>query len=413
MGIDIGRLERIIQVGAPVSVSSLVQRLGRSGRRGNCPEMWFVDWETFGAANSSLPYKIPWRMIQIIAMLQLYLEERWIEPPRIIKYPCSILYHQTMSIVAAAGELTFEALSARVLNLSSFLNISLNDFKGLIDYLIEKDHLQQTENGGLIIGLEGAKITENFNFYAVFPEEEEWAVMNGSEKIGCIEDPVPPGEYITVGGFCWQVSTVDNDRRIIFVNPTKRFIRFFWHGDRSLLHNRILQRMRQVLFEQINYPYLHQMASDELAKARLLARSANLDKQNLYIYHDDSLGCDICCIFPWMGHIAYHTFLRIIKNHFHYDPTVDRIAGQSPYFITVRLKNKTREAFLKEIKDIFDNIIKPEDIFSDSDIRIFKKECEYKVPKYDIYVPDSILRKQLIYDYVDLKFLKNEISGWQ
>jgi ATP-dependent Lhr-like helicase len=41
MGIDIGRLERVIQIGAPVSIMSLVQRLGRSGRRGNTAEMFF------------------------------------------------------------------------------------------------------------------------------------------------------------------------------------------------------------------------------------------------------------------------------------------------------------------------------------------------------------------------------------
>lgn len=413
MGIDVGKLERIIQAGAPVSVSSLVQRLGRSGRRDNPPEMWFVDWETFGIENSSLPYKIPWRLIQIIAMLQLYLEERWIEPPRILKYPCNILYHQTMSIVAASGELTFEALTTRVLGLSRFFAVSSDDFSDLVKHLICIDHLQATEEGGLIIGLEGAKVTENFGFYAVFPEEEEWAVMNNSNKIGCIEDPVPPGEYITVGGLCWQVSEVDNKRRLVFVKPTKRLIRFFWHGDRALLHNRILERMRQVLFEDTDYPYLHEKAKLQLKVARNIAKEADMDKQNLYVYHDNSLGCDICCIFPWMGHIAYHTLLRILKNHFHQNPGVDRFSGASPYFITVRLNGKTKDYLLEEIKNIFDNTIKPENIFSDHDIRNFKKECEYKVPKYDCFVPDNLLRKQLIYDYIDLDFLREETGKWR
>jgi ATP-dependent Lhr-like helicase len=35
---------------------------------------------------------IPWKLLQIIAMLQLYLEERWMEPPKILKYPLHMLF---------------------------------------------------------------------------------------------------------------------------------------------------------------------------------------------------------------------------------------------------------------------------------------------------------------------------------
>ena len=40
---------------------------------------------------------MPWKLLQGIALVQLYLEERWVEPPRPARLPYSLLYHQTMS----------------------------------------------------------------------------------------------------------------------------------------------------------------------------------------------------------------------------------------------------------------------------------------------------------------------------
>lgn len=85
LGIDIGQLERVIQLEAPLSVASFLQRLGRSGRRGTAAEMQFVCAEN--ELLGSLPEQIPWQLIQTIAIIQLYLEERWIEPIKPNRYP--------------------------------------------------------------------------------------------------------------------------------------------------------------------------------------------------------------------------------------------------------------------------------------------------------------------------------------
>ena len=81
LGIDIGRLERIIQVDSPNSVSGFLQRLGRSGRRGEPPEMMMVFREEEPLPNAPLPQLIPWGLIRAIAIVQLYIEERFVEPP--------------------------------------------------------------------------------------------------------------------------------------------------------------------------------------------------------------------------------------------------------------------------------------------------------------------------------------------
>ena len=87
LGIDIGRLERAFQIDAPFTVSGFLQRMGRTGRRGNPSEMWFVMREEHPEPRAMLPDMIPWYLIQGIALVQLYIEERFVEPPRTERLP--------------------------------------------------------------------------------------------------------------------------------------------------------------------------------------------------------------------------------------------------------------------------------------------------------------------------------------
>jgi ATP-dependent Lhr-like helicase len=116
LGIDIGRLERILQLESPHSVSSLLQRLGRSGRRGSPPEMMMVFREEDHLPNTPLPQLMPWELIRAIAIVQLYLEERFIEPPNVRNLPFSLLFQQTLSTLAASGELKARELAEKNAN---------------------------------------------------------------------------------------------------------------------------------------------------------------------------------------------------------------------------------------------------------------------------------------------------------
>ena len=160
LGIDIGRLERAFQIDAPWTVSSFLQRMGRTGRRESPPEMWFVMREDEPEARAMLPATIPWKLLQGIALVQLYLEERWCEPPRLDRFAYSLLYHQTMSTLASCGEMSPKALADRILRLHYFRRVSQDDYKILLRHLIKTDHIQQTEQGGLIVGLAGERVVE-------------------------------------------------------------------------------------------------------------------------------------------------------------------------------------------------------------------------------------------------------------
>ena len=80
--------------------------MGRTGRRGDPSEMWFVMREDHAEARAMMPETIPWYLIQGIALVQLYIEERFVEPPRTGRMPYSLLLHQTMSTLASCGEMS-------------------------------------------------------------------------------------------------------------------------------------------------------------------------------------------------------------------------------------------------------------------------------------------------------------------
>jgi hypothetical protein len=95
--------------------------------------------------NAPLPQLIPWELIRAIAVIQLYIEERFIEPPITKKMPMSLLFHQTLSILASSGELSAARLAERVLSLPAFKGVSKEDYKALLVSMLNSDFVELTE----------------------------------------------------------------------------------------------------------------------------------------------------------------------------------------------------------------------------------------------------------------------------
>jgi ATP-dependent Lhr-like helicase len=267
LGIDIGQLERVIQLESPLSVASFLQRLGRSGRRGAAADMQFICAEEELSPEESLPQQIPWQLLQAIAIIQLYLEERWIEPIQPLHYPLSLLYHQTMSILTATGELSPAALAQEVLTLPTFKSVSKEDFRQLLHYLIEIEHIQKTEAGGLIVGLIGESLVRKFSFYTVFTNNVEYVVRDESTEIGSIIMPPPAGNQFALAGRTWKVLEIDSRKKTVFVERSQGIASVSWRGSVGSIHTKILQRMQRVIFEDIEYSYLQKNAKQRLKES--------------------------------------------------------------------------------------------------------------------------------------------------
>lgn len=404
LGVDIGRLERIVNIGAPNTVSSFLQRMGRSGRRSSPPEMVMVFREENPLPNTPVYELIPWNFLQGIAIIQLYIEERWLEPPFKKALPFSLLYHQTMSILASSGELTPARLAQSVLSLAPFAEVSKEDYRDLLVHLIKTDHIQQTEEKGLIVGLKGERIINNFKFYAVFKDSEDFTVRCKSEEIGTITTPPPVGERFALAGRVWEVEESDIQRRLIYVKPVKGKMEISWPGDKGEIHTKILQRMKKVLEEDTVYPYLKPEAAKRLEKARNVARNTGILKTGLIC-----LGGVSYCLFPWLGTRSVRSLKRFIQYKCAKALDISALEYDSCYYITFKMENHDRKDFVEYLDStIAREGVTLSELVGENELPIFEK--------YDEYIPRALLQKAYYTDKLRsdeliarVKQLKNEI----
>lgn len=398
LGIDIGRLERAFQVDAPFTVSSFLQRMGRTGRRDLPPEMWFVIREELPAPRSMLPETVPWKLIQGIALVQVYVEERWVEPPKLDRLPFSLLYHQTMSTLASNGELTPAQLASRVLSLKYFHRISQDDFRVLLRHLLETEHIQRTEEGGLIVGLAGERVINSFKFYAVFQENEEYTVRWDSQELGTVVSPPPVGEKLAIAGHVWVVEEIDHKRRLVYCEKIKGKVPAYFGDCPGDINTKILLRMRQVLREDRSYPYLMKNAVQRLAQGRQSARNSGLTETPLIC-----LGGNMWALFPWLGTYAFFAMERFLKLR-----CADRLGlrgmdSARPYYIQFTMKAQPEEFFrvlAEEAQVEFD----PLALVYPNEVPMFEK--------YDQYVPPELVRKGFAYGILDISGMKERIREW-
>ena len=398
LGIDIGQLERAFQIDAPFTVSSFLQRMGRTGRRGQPPEMWFVMREEQPEARALLPETVPWKLLQGIALVQLYLEERWVEPPSLDGLPYSLLYHQTMATLASCGELTPAALAQRVLTLTPFHRVSLDDFRCLLLHLIETNHIERTEGGGLIVGLAGERVTNNFKFYAVFAENEEYTVRSESQELGTIVQPPPVGERIAIAGHVWVVEEIDHKRHLIEATQVKGKVPAYFGEVAGDINTRVLERMRQVLREDRSYPYLMHNAQARLAQARHVSANAHLTDQPLV-----NLGGNVWCLFPWLGSYAFLALERFLKIRCSEQLGLKGLDSARPYFMQFKMKASADE-FYRVLHEQAEQPLDPMELVYPGEVPYFDK--------YDPMVPPELIRKGFAYGVLDVQGMLARIAEW-
>ena len=398
LGIDIGRLERAFQIDAPFTVSSFLQRMGRTGRRGLPPEMWFVIREDMPEVRAMLPTTVPWKLLQGIALVQVYAEERFVEPPRLDRYPYSLLYHQTMCTLASCGELSPAGLAQRVLSLSYFHKIDKEDYRILLRHMIANDYIQPTEEGGLIVGLAGERQTNSFKFYAVFQENEEYAVRCGQEQLGTIVSPPPPGEKLALAGHVWEVEEVDHKRRLIYCKLVKGKVPAYFGQCPGDIHTKILERMRQVLREDKQYPYLMENAAARLAHTRRVCAASGITTEPLI-----QLGGDMWALFPWLGTYSFLALERFIRRKCAPELGLKKLEPGRPYFIQLTMK-ADKERFFRVLKEKIKEPLDPMELVYPGEVPVFEK--------YDEFVPPELIRKGFAYGVLDIKGMKRRIESW-
>lgn len=400
LGIDIGSLRRIINLGSPTGVSSFLQRLGRSGRRGNDPEMLMVFREEEPLENAPIYELIPWELLQAIAIIELYRTERFIEPPREKPLPLSLLFHQTLSVLSAKASLFPHTLAKEVLTLDVFKDVAPDDYRTFLKHLLRDKILDKLETGELIVGEKGEKILSSFRFFAVFRDSEDFTVRSGSEEIGTITTAPPPGEHFALAGRVWEVEENDLGRRLVYVHPVEGKMKIAWPGGIGEIHTRILEKMREILLSDDEYPYLMPKCAARLKTVRELAKRTRFAEKPITALSDHRF-----VIFPWLGTRGFNAYKRLLQHRIATNTGLKDVQSGGCYYITFRSENATEKDVIEALKNW------NETKRHEPTLLIGKSEYP-AIDKFDAYLPQDLLIKAYGENHLNVRELEYRISTY-
>lgn len=252
LGIDIGTVDKIVQIDATHSIASLIQRIGRSGRKEGA------------SSNLQLYATDKWNLLQSIACWLLYKEE-FIEPPQKNERPYDILVHQALSIAKGHSGIELTDLINQLKANAAFEQIEKSEIEEIVNYLIEIDFLEKLQQE-VIIGIEGEKVVNSRDFYSVFKTEENFKVVNAGNTIG--EIPFSPqieeNENILLSARIWKIKFVDQKAKKIGVVPAKDGKPPKFSGEGGMIDHRIREKMLQILYSQDIYEFLDPLSREEI-----------------------------------------------------------------------------------------------------------------------------------------------------
>lgn len=256
LGIDIGTVDEVIQIDATHSIASLIQRVGRSGRKEG------------QSSNLFLFATDKWNLLQSIACWELH-KEGFIEPPQVSEKPYDILLHQALSVAKGHSGIKLSDLISELQSNFAFRGIELNDIEEIVSHLIEIDFLEKLQNE-VIIGIEGEKVVNSRDFYTMFTTERNFKVINSGNTVG--EIPFTPqikeDENIFLAARIWKILTIDFNSGKIEVVPAKDGKKPKFGGSGSIIHPKIREKMLEILFSDKMFEGLDQKGLDEIESMR-------------------------------------------------------------------------------------------------------------------------------------------------
>jgi RecB family exonuclease len=279
LGIDIGAIDEVVQVSPPWSVSSLVQRLGRSGRRPGAARIlrgYFV--EDFPSADSTTWDRLHLEFIRGMATVELMLEG-WLEAPNVDRANLSTLVQQVLSTLAETGGTRAHELYPRIAESGAFVGVGKADFIALLRELGARDLIEQLPDTTLVLGLKGQRIVEHYSFYAAFKSEAEFQVLFRDRVIGTLPESMLPaaGEHVILAGRRWLVDEIDTEHRKVMVSPSRGRRPPRFASGRPDTDPSLHARMRLLLGGDRIPTYLDESASEILQHACAAGRAAQLD----------------------------------------------------------------------------------------------------------------------------------------
>jgi len=385
LGIDIGLVKAVTQIGPPLSVAALRQRVGRSGRREGEPailKMLAVEEEL--SPDLGLMDGLRANTFQMIAMFQL-MTARWCEPPVVKEASLSVLVQQVLSVLAERGAIRAADLFHELCGPGPFQSVSKDLFAEILRAMGREETalvMQSQDDGSLLLGATGEKLASSVQIYTVFETQKEYRVVHEAKELGRIpiNCPIAEGDNVIWQGRPWQIVEIAEESLSLKVKPAKAGTAPRFGGGIGGMHRRVAEAMRDVWLSESAPTFLDGPAQQLLSEGRARFRELTLDRTSLV-----ELGASETALFPWIGWNGLAT-LSIALKQTGVENTVQGVA------IVAKSSPNHVQATLDALKAKDD--IEPRSIAVDM--------TPYRRAKYDFALTDDLLIEALATDVVDL-----------
>lgn len=308
LGIDVGAIESVAQLGAGHTVSGMRQRIGRSGRRAGQPAVMRVYLKETELSSTTHPLDaLRLNTVLTVAMLNLMLRG-WNDPPAPGRLHLSTMLHQILALVAERGGIGPAEGWTLLVGSGVFSTIDLNLYKKLLRRMADPAValLEQAPDGTLLPGTEGERLIESRDIYSVFSSPEEYRVVAvGGRSIGQVpvENPVVPGQLMLLGGRRWRVLEVDAARKEVLVAPASGGNPPRFAGEGRTPADGIVAEMRHILETTEIPPFLDKLAANFLMEGRTTFNRLGLHRSSVARHDGDLL------MFLWAGATTHQALM--------------------------------------------------------------------------------------------------------
>jgi ATP-dependent Lhr-like helicase len=377
LGIDVGSIRTVFQIGAPRSMSSLKQRLGRSGRRDGMSAIlrMFIRERRVSAKTHPLD-RLRLDIVAAVASIVL-LGRKYVEKPGMPAGAATVALQQTLSVIAERGGTTVADLYQTICAVGPLSAISQSEYVSLLRHMMRTEKLiEQAPDGTVMLGVKGERITGAKDFFAIFETDEEWRVVADGKSIGTLPmtNMAKEGSYIAFAGQRWKIVTVDLNSKVLEVTKaTGAKMPSFEPLGREGISDVFAQAMLEVLRSRDLPAYLDDKAKELLTEGRNTFDIHGLDGK---VFWEEGAGVSVL---TWAG-TETNRMLALILTYAGLDAGSHDIgvsvAGCSADMVEAALRGMVAKPPLASA--------------------VVKMVADLQTAKYDALVPHEVLESQWI-----------------
>jgi len=279
LGIDVGDLDRVIQIDAPATIASFLQRIGRTGRRAS------------STRNCLFLATSPDALLHAAAIIDLW-ESGYVEPIRAPDEPYHIFAQQILALTLQHGGLSIDKLEQALKEVPTFERLPLEDKETVLRHMIDSGLVHY--DGALVaIGDEAEKrfgFRHFLELVSVFTSPPVFEVFFGAASIGTLDwlalaqNKQTEAHPVILAGKSWDIQTVDWKARRIYVVPSEVKGKVRWEGARRGLTFEIARKVHALL--------LSHHVSDRWSKRAQAAICERRDAMRLFAERLNSVWLD-------------------------------------------------------------------------------------------------------------------------